>query len=103
MSLIAHFSFGMNLVESRFDTRANRFGTAKRPEVHEKQPRLFSEHVGMKRRYNNVVSLQLRYNRVYLVRGEHEVAGCGDVAGIRSLKLMASPTPAAGVMVIPPS
>jgi hypothetical protein len=55
----------------------------------------------MKRRYQDMVSLQFGDDRIYLVRGEHEVPGRGNVAGICCLRLMASPTPAAGGIVIP--
>src|ERR1700675_2081700 len=94
--LIAHFLFRMNFGESRFDTLANRFRTADRPEVHKKQARLLSEHVAMEGRHQDITTLQFGQDRVYLVRNEYEVAGCGDVAGIRCLKIDGLPDACGG-------
>jgi hypothetical protein len=91
----------MNFGESRLDTLANRFRTADRPEVHKKQARLLGEHVAMERRHQDIAPLQLGQDRVYLVRNEHEVASCGDVAGIRCLKIDGLPDACGGGMVIP--
>jgi len=94
--LITHFLFRMNFAESRLDTLADRFRTADRPEVHKKQARLLGEHVAMERRHQDIAPLQLGQDRVYLVRNEHEVAGRGDVAGIRSLKIDGLPDACGG-------
>src|ERR1700719_4604165 len=86
-SLLAPFSFRMNFAERGFNAVAHRFRTADTPEVHKKQSRLLSEHVAMERRHQDIACLEFGEHRVYLVRGEHEVAGCGNVAGVRCLEI----------------
>lgn len=40
-----------------------------------------------------MVRLEFRYDRVYLIRGQHEVASCGNIAGSASLKIDGLPYP----------
>src|ERR1700694_2032078 len=79
--------FGGNVFQGRSDSTAHRFRAAHTPEVHEKQARLFGKHVAMERRNQDMVCLEFGYDRVYLVRGEHEVAGGSDIAGVGGLKI----------------
>src|ERR1700716_3489898 len=81
------FSLRMNFGERRLNPLRDRFSRTHCPEVHEKQPRLFCQHVTVQCGYLNVVLLEGGDHRIYFLGGENKITCCRHFTRTRLLKV----------------